>query len=82
MSDGRVFAGWIPRIGEGREMTGLYRAHSAGQAKAACLAHAREAGYDVRLPDVRVRREPAYDAVNFRVGISLEYAPPAPEAKE
>lgn len=75
----RAFIAWVPGIVDGKppEGGGLFRTTSAGRARYLCFLAARDASFDVTLPDVKVRRAPEYDRHSFRNGVMPKYATPS-----
>ncbi len=57
----------------GNDVTGVYRATSAGAAKAKVHRHVSDAYEGIPFTECRVRRAPQYDDVEFKSGIAPQW---------
>ncbi len=57
----------------GRDVTGVYRAVTAGKAKGMVHRHVSDAYEGIPFTECRVRRAPQYDGVEFKSGTAPQW---------
>ncbi len=70
----RAFSCWVPCIGgDPVVQCGIIMAESAGKARYKSFLNYSDCYRDAKITDVRVRRAPRFDNVDFRSGIMPEF---------